>query len=189
MRKILTFLILIVPFLTYANSSEEVRKKYAEQINNAFQLQSLGKTTLAYYAFRDGYQLALKNGESVTKLATLEKLFGWYRTYGYSCGLLTKPSGITTEYTNRHLKKTYDFDPHQQKIIRDFLCGVGFLVSGVFCIVINPPLLGRFGITFVASGFKYIYESVDDMIEDYQEKKQRLTELNTIEQKFNATLN
>ncbi len=155
-------------------------------MNTAFELQCMGKTTLAFYAFKDAYQLALKNGESPAKLAALEKLFGWYRTYGYSCGLLKEPSKITTEYRKTEGPAGSRFDPRQEKIMRDFLCGVGCVISGVFCIYINPPITGKFGTGLVLTGFKYMYDSISAMVHDHQEKKLRIAEMNSLESKISS---
>jgi len=182
-------LLALFPLYIYAAPSEEIRKKCAAQMNSAFQLQSMGQTTLALYAFRDAYKLAISNGESDSKLAAIEKLFGWYRTYGYSCGVLAEPSGITTECTYRNGMECSNSDPHKEKTRRDFLSGVTHIVSGVFCIGVHPPIPEKFGTGLVMTGFKYMYDSVSSVVKDDQEKKQRLTELNDLEQKFNETLN
>jgi len=179
--KILFIIFIFLPFLIKAEPTEEVRQKYAKQMYQAFELQSIGKSTLAFYTFRDAYQYALANGESAQKLIPFDTLFTWYRKYGYSSGVAVSPSGCTDEFRSAqsYEKKPYSssFTPQQEKLTRDFLFGVGQVISGVFSIVINPPLLGRFGVPLVISGMKYIYDSVSSMIKDFREKTSRLKEL------------
>jgi hypothetical protein len=123
----------------------------------------------------------LSQGESPAKLAPFESLFRWYRIYGYSSGVAIQPSGCTDEYRSPQSFQTRQFDPQQEKMARDFLCGVGMTLSGVFCIVINPPLLGKFGVPLVLSGFNHMYDSVSCMIKDRREKDMRLKQLQNLQ--------
>ncbi|HAB98407.1 MAG TPA: hypothetical protein DCE71_01125 [Parachlamydiales bacterium] len=188
MRYLIVIFVFIIPVLLRAEPSEEVRKKYAEQICAAFQLQSLGRSTMAFYAFRDAYQYALQNGETPEKLIPFEALFRWYRKFGYSSGVAAFPSGCVDEYRSEssYLRGTQlgRLDPNQEKMVRDFLYGVGEVVSGTLCIAINPPLLGRAGFPLVIGGCKMMYNSVSCMIKDRQERDQRLKELNDIQAAF-----
>lgn len=147
----------------------------------AFELQSMGNSTLAFYTFKDAYQYALANGESPQKLAPLNDLFIWYRKYGYSSGVTLVPSDCTDEFRSAqsYEKKPRhsSFTPQQEKLTRDFLFGVGQVISGIYSIALNPPILGRFGVPLVMSGLKYMYDAVSSMIKDQREKTVRLKEL------------
>ena len=79
-------------------------------------------------------------------------------------------------------------DPNQQRWIRDFLLGVGEAISGVFCIVVNPPITGRFGTGLVLSGFGLMWHSVNNMVVDQQQKELRLAELEKIKNQSEKTL-
>lgn len=180
MNRLIILLALLFPIFLKAEPSEEVRKKYADQIYLAFQLQSAGKSTLAFYTFSDAYQFALKNGENPAKLAPFDALFRWYRQYGYNSGVASLPSGCTDEYLSENSARR-KLDPNQEKMVRDFLYGVGSVVSGTLCVAINPPLFGRAGLPLIINGCKMMFDSVSSMIRDYEERKQRLKELEIIQ--------
>jgi len=105
-------------------------------------------------------------GESPSTLAPLEELFVWYRKYGYSCGVTEESANCIGEYrsSNGYVRLS-NLDPHQKRVMRDFLCGVGFIISGVFCITVNAPLGSRFGVPMISTGGKYLYDSITSMIE------------------------
>lgn len=183
MKRLIALFFLIIPFMLRAEPSEEVRKKYAEQIYAAFQLQSEGRSTMAFYAFGDAYQTAIKNGESPSKLVPFDALFRWYRQYGYSSGVTKVPSGCIDEYLSPGSSRK-KLDPNQEKMVRDFLYGVGELVSGTFCLVIKAPLSSKAGWPLVVNGCRLMFDSVSSMIKDYEERKQRLKELDGIYKMF-----
>ena len=56
-----------------------VKKEYATKMHHAFVLQSLGKSTTAFYTFDDGYKQALQAGENPAKLKAIYNHFQWYR--------------------------------------------------------------------------------------------------------------
>ncbi len=60
-------------------------------MHNAFLIQSIGETTLAYRTFKNAYQGAIQEGEPLAKLQPVHDLFVWYRTYGWSCKI-TNPA-------------------------------------------------------------------------------------------------
>jgi len=180
------FYILLVPVMVFASPPEEMRRTYAEKFCKAFDLQFNGHTTLAYYAFKDAFQLALKSGESAAKLQFLESTFRWYRMYGYNCGVLPESSRCTDEYVSdagapRVTRYGTNFDPKQERFMRDFLFGVGELISGVLCISIGTPLSIRFGPTLIVSGSKHMWDAVNGMMEDSRERTIRLNELKQFE--------
>ncbi len=184
----LSFIFLGVNLL--AQPTEEERKGYVEAICKAFELQSLGKTRQAFYAFKNVYQAALKNGESPAKLALLEELFIWYRIYGYDSGVMAEPSGCREEHRSYRsfddFEEIRELDPHQQKMIREFLYGVGSLVSGIFCVTVAPPVTGRFGATLIVGWIKCMFSAINSMMEDHELKMKRIAELDKIVKK--ATL-
>ena len=65
---------------------------------NAFLLQSIGETKIAYYCFKGSFQYAKEIGENLNKLNSIYELFVWYRKYGFSCGVMLKPSFCINEY-------------------------------------------------------------------------------------------
>jgi hypothetical protein len=154
---------------------ESVRRVYALKMHEAFIQQSVGLATQAFFTFKDGYQEALQSGESIHKVQTIEKLFYWYRHYGSSLGLMARPSQVTDEYrggyscveqnarvfqcTSHQIPDYYSEwgkDPEQAKMIRDFMFGVGEVISGVLCISI-----GTIGVKAV--GGQLVYDGCSRM--------------------------
>lgn len=63
-------------------------------MHHAFVLQSLGKSTVAFFSFRDGFVQAMEAGENPAKLRAIEQLFMWYRYYGEGTNLFAiQPTG------------------------------------------------------------------------------------------------
>ncbi len=178
------FLFLFISSPTYARASEEQRKACAEEMQKAFELQSRGQTRQAFYTFKHAYQLAQQNGESPATLSTLEELFIWYRKYGYDCGLMTEPANCSGEYRSGQ-RQDYgaNFDPHQRKMMRDFLYGVGSVVSGVLCLTVRSTFTGKFGVSFIVGGGKCMYDAISAMIEDHDKRLERISELDKITKK------
>lgn len=183
----LTFLFL--SFGLFARPTEQDRIRYSEGIQKAFELQFAGKTRMAFYAFRDVYQTALKNGECPAKLAAIEELFVWYRKYGFDTGLLKEPANCQGEWRSDASMNNHSvFTPRQEKIMRDFLYGVGCMVSGIFCVTVNTPISGKFGASLVLSGGKCMYDAISAMIEDHELRFERIASLDKISRNAIAIL-
>ena len=66
-------------------------------------------------------------------------------------------------------------------MVRNFLFGVGEVISGIFCVVVNPPIAGKFGVGLVIGGSLMMWHAVNDMYDDSQDKKSRLKELENLQ--------
>ena len=86
---------------------EELRELYAQKMHEAFFLQSLGRSTQAFYKSKEAYEDAVKAGESLNKLNVILELFRWYRKYGYAAGVMLHPSGCVDEYRAPTSKKGF----------------------------------------------------------------------------------
>jgi len=190
--KLILAIFFICPLFLFANPSDKTREMYAKEILTAFQLQGMEErhANLALIAFNDGVKLALTNGESPAKIRALQDLFFWYRRYGYHGGLLKFPSGCQNEYQVStkfpKLSKYSNLDPHQQKLIKDFLLGVGSTISSVFCAVVYPPIGGKLAIPLISFGIGKMWDALNEMWQDNQEKKLRLEELENLQKKLAA---
>ena len=174
----------LIPYLLNASPPDEVRKQYSNDIHTAFQLQAMGKTELANVVFREAKKYAIKNGESQEKIYALQDLFTWYQKYGYSCGLLETPSGVLDEYRTRQ-SQYYNLDPTQKKLMKDFLFGVGQIISGIFCVSVSrTPNVVKCGFSLITSGITTLFKSITSMQKNDQEKKSRLEELKKIEERI-----
>jgi len=170
---------------------EAVRKGYAEKFHDAFTLQCNGLSSRAFWMFNDASQMAINAGEEIQKINVLWDLFRWYRTYGASMVLFTKePTGDQVIYPNgtrpsrkNFNSRSYDSEcgrtPEQAAKIREFMCGVGSTISGVFFIVvggISTPV-GGIGITLAATGFYMMFTSLNNAYSDYERSKLDLKEI------------
>jgi hypothetical protein len=126
-----------------------IKNTYASNMHYAFVLQSLGKSTAAYAQFQSAYEEAKKAGESIKRLAVVEQLFIWYRTYGSSLNLFSeKPTGndrIVGEYKPKlkafnspaPFKSEWGKTPEQAAQMREFMLGVAEVIAGVFCATVG----------------------------------------------------
>ena len=193
MRFLIKFILFInlTPVLSYSYTiPESTREKYGKLMNEAFAIQSLGRSTQAFYKSKEAYELAIKSGESVIKLNVIIELFQWYRKFGYSAGVMLNSSNCIDEYKSKSVKffhpfsnqrsssKTYN--PEQEKHVRQFILGVGLFISGVFAISINPPFFGPMGKSLCTTGFIQMYLGLNN---GYAEWQQRVREVQQIEAK------
>lgn len=183
-----TFLFLI-SFVLQTEASETTLKKNVDELLLAFQLQGNARSYLDSYnacvVFNSAKAKLLNMGEPQCKINAIQDLWAWYRTYGYNCGLMLASVKCPGEYISdkKYISKTSygsNLDPKQQQMMRDFLFGVGQVVSGVFCMVVAAPVGGLFGTTLVASGVGFMWASVNSMVTDSHEKQARLFELENI---------
>jgi hypothetical protein len=146
-----------------------IKTNYASSMHNAFWLQAHGKSTLAGLQFQSACEEAKKAGESALRIGAVEQLFTWYRMYGSSLNLfLTKPTGtdrILGEYkpailralnSNPPFQSEWGKTPEQAAQVRDFMVGVGEVISGIFCVTVSTG----WGITI---GFGAVYNGCDRM--------------------------
>ena len=179
MTKLLMVFLLVLFNLGYcgcSNVPEAIRKDYASGMFEAFITQSYGKSTIAFYQFDVAREKAKKVGENPLRLIAIERLFGWYRTYASSLDLYHKrPEG--TDRINGEYKRPYSHTcgnnlyesewgktPEQARLIREFMFGVGEIISAVFCATISGGtfgLLGGAGIGY--DGLSRIYSSLNSL--------------------------
>lgn len=155
---------------------ESIRSEYASGMFDAFISQSYGKSTVAFYQFDVAREKAKKAKESPIKINAIENLFVWYRTYASSLGLYYKyPTGndrIIGEYSqglvyNSSPVSTYRSEwgnsPEQARLMREFIYGIGEVISGVFCVTVGSPVFGAIGVTAGFDGVHRIYSSLNSI--------------------------
>ena len=183
--RILIFVFLIVGTKAFGDVSETVRKEYASKLYEAFQLQSEGRSTQAFFTFQEGFQKGQQSGESLAKLQVIADMFYWYRRYGNHLRLFSKESSgndiIADEYKGQRCSshrscRAYQFkekerysewgnDPKQARLIQNFVFGIGEMISGIFMVVVIPQsnmFLGG-GIALITHGFYTIKDSLWDV--------------------------
>lgn len=171
MNKFFVCFFLCIASICLAEVPESARSIYASRFYRAFEMQCYGKSASAYAQFRSAYDEAIKAGESIAKLAVIEKLFIWYRTYGTSCSLFAEaPKGwdkIQGEYKNPNLTYGGDYQsewgktPEQASLVRTFMFGVGECISGVFCVVVGSLPIKATGVSLCIDGFYRMYDSLN----------------------------
>ncbi len=182
--------VFIMLFPLDVKASEEERLKCINNLRLAFELQSHAKTYLDSYSncvLFNGAEAQLKKlGEPKHRLKAVHNLWLWYRMYGYSMGLLENPVQSPDEYIPRWKsfdmsKDNHGMDYNQQRWVRDFLTGVGLTISGIFCLTVGSQVMGKFGVSLVMTGGGYMYNSINNIMVDYQEKQARLQELSALQ--------
>jgi len=161
--------IVLLPIFVNAIPPREYTEKYTAQILSAFEFQSVGKTFDAYHTFSDAYRFALNHAGSSSKLFPFEKLFLWYRKYGYHCGVLFTPSDCIDEY----MPTENSID--REETVKEFLLGISELIQGIFFVEPHTENLSQ---EFILSGINHIYHSIRTVTEE--EGKIRLEELRVI---------
>lgn len=182
-RKISYFLILFFAIEAHTKCSsvpESIRNKYASDLFEAFSMQSYGKSTAAFYQFENAREEAKKAGESIFNLIAIEKLFVWYRMYGTSLRLFYKnPKGndcIIGEYKpynkglpfNESYQSEWGNNPEQARLIREFMFGVGEVISGVFCATVSGSILGTIAYGVATDGVYRMYSSLNSAWAQHQ---------------------
>lgn len=164
---------------------ESVRRGYAEKFHEAFVTQCNGQSTRAFWTFKEAYQRALEAGEEFSKVQLLNSLFIWYREHGSPMRLfLIEPTGRDIIYPNgtrfsRMSINSYDYQseygrtPEQAARIREFMCGIGSTISGIFFIVVGglTTPVGGIGVTLAATGFGLMFTSLNNAYCDYERSK------------------
>jgi len=160
---------------------EPIRNKYASDMFTAFVTQSQGKSTVAFFQFDVAREQAKKAGENILNLIAIEKLFVWYRIYGTSLRLFYKnPTGtdyINGEYksysqklsVSRNCQLEWSNNPEQSRLIREFMFGVGEVISGVFCAAVTGPTpFGYFSGGVALDGGCRIFTSLNSLWAQHQ---------------------
>lgn len=97
-------LLFVISGCVFGEVPENTRKEYAIKFHEAFVLQSMGRSTVAFHHFLEAFNLGKNSGESSAKLQIIADLFYWYRQHGACMRLFGKqPSErdkIHGEYCN-----------------------------------------------------------------------------------------
>lgn len=185
--KLLLFLITTV-CCSAATISDQAKQEYGHQLLNAFTFQSEGLSTTAMFHFEQGYDKAIKAGESVKKLEAIRQLFVWYRTYGYYLGLMTKNPNIVGQYSGRtalNSLNAHQRDPELNGKRREYLFGVAEIMSGVLCFWYMPPTQKlTLGAPLVFDGGKRIFNAANYALIQKEkailELEKRINQLNSV---------
>lgn len=159
---------------------ESVRNKYASDMFQAFATQCYGKSTAAFCQFEIAREEAKKAGENPLKLIAIERLFAWYRMYGTSLKLFYKNptghdriQGECKSYAKRlnsncNYPSEWGNNPEQARLIREFMFGVGEIISGVFCATVSGGILGTIAWGVAIDGGNRIYSSLNSLWAQHQ---------------------
>lgn len=159
-------------FAKCSEVSEAIRKSYASNFYQAFQLQCQGKSVSAFCQFRVAYEEAEKAGESIQRLLILEQLFVWYRTYGSASRLFSmSPTGydqIIGEYKRPYSRRSsyrseWGNSPEQAAIIREFMFGIAETIAGIFCVTVSAGAGTSIGIPLILDGPRRIYVTLNNV--------------------------
>lgn len=179
MVRVITVLCLILGIFSLSAKCSTVpanlKNTYASNMHHAFWLQAHGQSTLAFFQFQNAYDEAKKAGENILRIVAVEQLFIWYRTYASSLNLfLKKPTGndrIQGEYrpslrafgNQSHFQSEWGKTPEQAAQVRDFMFGVGEVISGIFCATVSSgwglPIAGG----LVYNGISRMYSSLNNI--------------------------
>jgi hypothetical protein len=189
MKKIFALLTLL--FLSSGNAAcstvpEPLRSEYASGMFEAFLTQSYGKSTIAFYQFDVAREKAKKAGENPLKIIAMEQLFTWYRMYASSLNLYNKrPTGndqIRGEYRPYSAHQSLGFlyesewgnNPEQARLVREFMLGVGEIITGIFCVGIGGVSFSAGGLTLLFDGGSRIFTSLNSLWANHQTELQAL---------------
>jgi hypothetical protein len=126
------------------------------------------------FYFEQGAMKAIKAGEFPHKIDAIRNLFVWYRTYGYFLGLIKKDPKIFGQYIGngrysslprpRKVTLNYGTDPEHDAKARNFVLGVGEILSGLICFWVVPsPYKIPAGVYLVDKGFDRAWEAANDL--------------------------
>lgn len=177
------FCLLLGAFSLSAKCSEvpaTMKNSYASSMHNAFWLQAHGKSSLAGLQFKSAYEEAKKAGENMLRVIAVEQLFIWYRMYGSSLNLFLKnPTGddrIQGEYrsaypeamNNAPYQSEWGKTPEQAAQVRDFMFGVGEVISGIFCATVSPGWGTAIAGGVIYNGCTRMYSSLNNIWAGHQ---------------------
>ena len=190
MNKLIVFLAVLFlgsGFAACSTVSENIRAEYASGMFEAFVTQSYGKSTIAFYQFDVAREKARKAGENPLRLIAIERLFAWYRMYASSLRLYhAHPTGndrIVGEYRPAYAhsplaRGSYESEwgksPEQARIVREFMLGVGEVITGVFCISVGGVVFGSVGLTAAFDGTSRMYSALNSLWALHQVELQAL---------------
>lgn len=169
---------------------QPIRDDYASGMFEAFITQSYGKSTIAFYQFDVAREKAKKAGENPVRLIAIERLFAWYRTYASSLHLYHMyptgndriigeyhPAWVLSPLAAHKYESEWGKTPEQARIMREFMCGVGEVISGVFCASVSSGVLAGFGASTVAfDGVSRMYSALNSLWAIHQMELQALKE-------------
>jgi hypothetical protein len=177
-RLITIFFLFLGTFSLYGKCSTvpaSIKDAYASNMHHAFWLQAHGQSSLAFLQFQSAYEQAKKAGENILRIIAVEQLFIWYRTYASSLNLyVTKPTGnerIQGEYrpTLRTFSSRVPFQsewgktPEQAQQVRNFMVGVGEVISGIFCATVSSGWGTPIAAGLIFDGVSRMYSSLDNI--------------------------
>lgn len=158
-----------------------MKDNYASNMHHAFWLQAHGQSTLAYFQFQSAYEEAKKAGENILRLIAIEQLFIWYRMYGSSLNLfLKKPTGndqihgeykpaFSTAFNNRiPFESEWGKTPEQAAQVREFMFGIGEVISGIFCAVVSSGWGGYIAAGAIYDGCTRMYSALNNIWAGHQ---------------------
>jgi hypothetical protein len=204
MKNSIFLFFLFLSTIGIASPNESARQYYAGRMYNAFLIQSIGETRMAYRVFKGAYQDAQNAGESPRKLEIMNDMFIWYRTYGWSCGVSIRPSFCEDEWRPNHYfskrlnqisgpgqvnyqREWQKEDPEKAKHVRNYFIGLGEFMAGLFCVVNFPTPVGLFvGGSLGSDGIARIINSFND---GWETRQKRILEMKALEQKAQSALN
>ncbi len=82
-----------------------------------------------------------------------------------------QPPKLPRKHINPYVYQSeYGRTPEQSAKIREFMCGVGSTISGVFLITVGGIAIpvGALGITLASSGFYLMFTSLNNAYADYE---------------------
>lgn len=159
---------------------ELAKNKYASDMFEAFVTQSKGKSTIAFFQFDVAREQAKKAGENILNLIAIEQLFVWYRMYGHSLKLFYRnPTGNDrihgehkshfNSFPSGHYESEWGNNPEQARLIREFMFGVGEVISGVFCAAVTGPTpFGYFAGGVALDGSYRIFNSLNSLWAEHE---------------------
>ncbi len=67
-------------------------------------------------------------------------------------------------------------DPEQARLVREFMFGVGEIVTGIFCVSVGGVLFSAGGITILFDGGSRVFTSLNSLWANHQTELQALKE-------------
>lgn len=86
-------------------------------------------------------------------------------------------TGPVSAVTNQaQYESEWGKNPEQAKHTRQFIGGVGLLISGVLVVSINPPILGQIGKSMCITGFTQMCLGLNNLYGEWDKRIQELKE-------------
>lgn len=160
----------------HCNSKEiplTTKLECALKMNEGFFWQAAGHSTVAFAAFDQGYERALKEGESAKKLEPIRQMFFWYRTYGHYLGIMAPAANGYDKIHGEYEKRSHSShsslsnyplrSPDLEARRREYLLGVTEIISGLMGIWLIPsPTAKRASFSVAFDGGRRIWKIYQD---------------------------